>query len=231
VLEAAWWGFVGGAALLIGAAMGIFLPVRGRVIGLVMAFGSGVLISALSFELVEEAYAESGGLAVVLGLLSGSLAFFVGDCYRPAWRSPPESPTGPQAGAAAGAILGAPSTASPERGGRGEPVGGGVGVAFVAAVFLSTCPRRSIDGVKAAGQAAVTSSASERRSPWRRRSPRPPIRVPGRSARPDGRGRPTRNGAILTMPPTRCSPRPSTARARWWCRGARFTVAFLISAG
>ena len=35
---AAWWGFVGGAALLIGALLGIYLPVSSRVIGLVMAF-------------------------------------------------------------------------------------------------------------------------------------------------------------------------------------------------
>jgi ZIP family zinc transporter len=72
VLIAAWWGFVGGAALLIGALLGIYLPVSARLIGLVMAFGAGVLISAVAFELAEEAYQRSGGTAVVLGLLAGA---------------------------------------------------------------------------------------------------------------------------------------------------------------
>lgn len=160
MLEAAWWGFVGGAALLVGAAMGIFLPVRDRVIGLVMAFGSGVLVSALSFELVEEAYAESGGLAVVLGLLSGSLAFFVGDWFidrRGGHRR--KSPTGPQAGAGGLVlVLGALLDGIPESAAVGVSLvgGGGVGVAFVAAVFLSNVPEAlsASTGLKAAGRSS-----------------------------------------------------------------------------
>ena len=49
MLEAAWWGFVGGGALLVGAVLGLTLKVGLRVIGLVMAFGAGVLICALAF--------------------------------------------------------------------------------------------------------------------------------------------------------------------------------------
>ena len=41
MFEAAFWGFVGGAALLIGAVAGIYLPASKRLIGLIMAFGSG----------------------------------------------------------------------------------------------------------------------------------------------------------------------------------------------
>ena len=40
MLEAAFWGFVGGAALLVGALLGLYLKVGLRVIGLVMAFGA-----------------------------------------------------------------------------------------------------------------------------------------------------------------------------------------------
>ena len=79
MLEAAWWGFVGGAALLIGALMGLYLKVGLRVIGLVMAFGAGVLISAVAFELTEEAYRSAGSLAAALGLAAGSVTFFTGD--------------------------------------------------------------------------------------------------------------------------------------------------------
>jgi hypothetical protein len=48
VLEAAFWGFVGGFALLVGAAVGVAVKVPHRVLGAVMAFGAGVLISAVS---------------------------------------------------------------------------------------------------------------------------------------------------------------------------------------
>lgn len=65
MLEAAFWGFVGGAALLLGAVEGIYLPTSARFVGLTMGFGSGVLISALTFELTAEAYDSSGGTAVV----------------------------------------------------------------------------------------------------------------------------------------------------------------------
>jgi len=53
---AACWGLVAGSALLPGAAIGYFVDVPKRLIAAIMAFGSGVLISALSFELMDEAY-------------------------------------------------------------------------------------------------------------------------------------------------------------------------------
>ena len=53
--QAGFWGFVAGAALLVGAAIAWFMTVPQRLIAAIMAFGSGVLISALSFELMDEA--------------------------------------------------------------------------------------------------------------------------------------------------------------------------------
>lgn len=51
-LQAGFWGLVGGSALLIGAAIGYFVQIPQRAIAAVMAFGAGVLISALAFELM-----------------------------------------------------------------------------------------------------------------------------------------------------------------------------------
>ncbi len=158
MLEAAWWGFVGGAALLIGAVVGVFLPIPSRLIGLIMAFGSGVLISALSFELTREAYDKSGGTAVVLGLLAGSVVFFVGDWFidrRGGHRR--KSPTGHQAGAGGMAlVLGALLDGIPESAAIGVSLlgGGSVGVAVVAAVFLSNIPESlsASTGMKIAGR-------------------------------------------------------------------------------
>jgi ZIP family zinc transporter len=74
-LMAGFWGLVSGSALLIGAAVGYFAHVPQRLIAAVMAFGSGVLISTLSLELMEEAYARGGFNATGLGFIGGAAAY------------------------------------------------------------------------------------------------------------------------------------------------------------
>jgi zinc transporter ZupT len=66
-LQAGLWGLLSGSALLIGALVGWFIPLQRRVIAGIMAFGAGVLISALSFELVDEAW-KLGGFLAAFGL-------------------------------------------------------------------------------------------------------------------------------------------------------------------
>jgi zinc transporter, ZIP family len=60
VLEALWWGAFGSSSLVIGAVFALRVPVNRLVLGLVMGFGAGVLLSAVAFELVEEAFDTSG---------------------------------------------------------------------------------------------------------------------------------------------------------------------------
>ncbi|HEX8531511.1 MAG TPA: ZIP family zinc transporter [Cytophagales bacterium] len=74
-LQAGGWGLLAGSALLIGAAVGYFARIPDRVVAGVMAFGSGVLISALSFELVEEAYRQGGFDATAIGFFAGALLY------------------------------------------------------------------------------------------------------------------------------------------------------------
>lgn len=74
-LLAGFWGLVSGSALLLGAAVGYFARVPQRLIAAVMAFGSGVLISTLSLELMEEAYARGGFNATGLGFVGGAAAY------------------------------------------------------------------------------------------------------------------------------------------------------------
>jgi ZIP family zinc transporter len=74
VLEAAFWGLVGGFALVVGAFIGLTFPTSQRVIGLIMGFGAGVLISALTFNLTEEAFRRGGTNTVAFGLAAGALS-------------------------------------------------------------------------------------------------------------------------------------------------------------
>jgi ZIP family zinc transporter len=145
VVEAAFWGFVGGASLLIGALAGIFLKVPVRVVGLVMGFGVGVLISAVAFELTGAAYDRAGTLPVVLGLSAGALTFFAGDWLidrRGAENRKDPTGTGAGSSAAAALVLGALLDGIPESAAIGVSLvgGGSVGTTVVIAVFLSNIP-------------------------------------------------------------------------------------------
>ena len=144
MLAAAGWGLVGGAALVLGAAIGLVARPSQRTIALVMAFGAGVLISALTFELTEEAFRRGGALAVAGGLSAGALAFFAADWLvdRRGGRDRKRSGGQQAAGSATAIVIGALMDGIPESAAIGLTLieGGGVGAAVVAAVFLSNVP-------------------------------------------------------------------------------------------
>ncbi len=160
MLEAGLWGLVGGFALLLGGLLGVTLPVSQRTIGLIMAFGSGVLISALSFELTEEAYRQGGIGAVAGGMAVGAFAFFAGDraidCRGGNNR---KRSGGEQTSGSPGAIvLGAVMDGIPESVviGVGLVGGGAVALPVVMAVFMSNVPESlsAAKGLTKAGHSA-----------------------------------------------------------------------------
>ena len=80
MLEAFSWGLLAASSLLVGGVLSIVFSIGPRLLGVVMAFGAGVLISATAFELVEEAFETSGLLSdVALGLFAGCAAYALGD--------------------------------------------------------------------------------------------------------------------------------------------------------
>ena len=159
MLLAGWWGFVGGIALVLGAVLGLVRDVSSRTIGLVMAFGAGVLISALAFELTEDAYDQAGAREVVLGLAAGAATFYVGDRWLDRVGGAHRKRShGLQAGPgddAKGLVLGALLDGIPESASIGITLVGGkpVGIAVVAAVFLSNVPEAmsAATGLRKAG--------------------------------------------------------------------------------
>jgi ZIP family zinc transporter len=73
--EALFWGLVAGSALLIGALIGYRYDLGPRLVAAIMAFGSGVLISVIAFNLMDEAFAHAGLVPAVTGFLAGALIF------------------------------------------------------------------------------------------------------------------------------------------------------------
>jgi ZIP family zinc transporter len=74
-LMAGLWGLIAGSALIIGALVGYFSKISQRWIAAIMSFGSGVLISALSFDLMDEAYKTGGFDSTAIGFLSGAIVY------------------------------------------------------------------------------------------------------------------------------------------------------------
>src|SRR5215207_3059185 len=133
--EAAFWGAVGASSLLIGAVIAIAVPLPRRAIGLVLGFGAGTLISAMAFELTEEAFNVGGADAVTIGLALGALAYFVGDSVIESRGGGNRmSSMGEQAGSANALLLGAVLDGVPESAVLGITLleGSGVGVAVLA---------------------------------------------------------------------------------------------------
>src|ERR1700753_2533171 len=74
------WGTLAASSLVLGALAALHLQIGTKAIGLVMAFGAGVLISAVAFDLVEEASHTATHQAVTIGgLFAGCAVFFGGD--------------------------------------------------------------------------------------------------------------------------------------------------------
>jgi zinc transporter, ZIP family len=71
------WGVVAASSLVIGALLGLARPWPRKWIGLVLGFGAGALISAVSFELFGEGVRLAGAAPVAAGLAVGAIAYFV----------------------------------------------------------------------------------------------------------------------------------------------------------
>jgi ZIP family zinc transporter len=139
------WGFVAASSLVVGGVVALRVPVSFRALGLVMGFGSGVLISAVSFELVEEAFETADGPAAVsLGLFAGCATFFLGDLWidRRGGEGRKSMAGAAAGGSALAIVLGIVLDGIPESAviGLGLLGGQGVSAAMLAAVFLSNLP-------------------------------------------------------------------------------------------
>lgn len=164
-LAAGLWGLLAGGALILGALVAWFVRVPQQIVSGIMAFGAGVLISALAFDLVDEAERQGGLLPTVAGFLAGAVAYVVanrlldrhGAKHRK--RSQDQQPSEQQqSGSGAAIAIGALLDGIPESVVLGLSLlsGTGVGVAVLAAIFISNVPEglSSAAGMKKAGRGA-----------------------------------------------------------------------------
>ncbi len=162
-LLAGWWGLVGGLALVIGAAIGYWTRLRPRLVAAVMAFGSGVLISALAFDLMDEAYHRGGFPGTAIGFLLGAAIFTAADRILDARGAEHRKRSGhmqmseeKKAGSGTAIALGALLDGIPESIVIGLSLlqGGAVNSVAVIAIFVSNIPEglSSAAGMRGAGR-------------------------------------------------------------------------------
>ncbi|WP_112237825.1 ZIP family metal transporter [Kribbella monticola] len=164
-LQAGLWGLLAGGALVVGAAIAWFARVPRQVVASIMAFGAGVLISALAFDLVDEAESTGGLRPTVIGFLGGAAVYVAANVVlarrgaRHRKRSEDQQPSeSEQQGSGTAIAIGALLDGIPESVVLGLSLlgGHGVGVAVLVAIFISNLPEglSSAAGMKHSGRSA-----------------------------------------------------------------------------
>jgi ZIP family zinc transporter len=151
VLGAFLWGLTAASSLGIGAAIGTTRPWSDRVIGTVLAFGAGALISAVSFDLAGEGLQQGGGLPpVALGLAAGAIVFTIADAGIDRLAERRAADTRAAAGPAISLGLGAFLDGVPENLvlGIGLSLGQSISVALVLAIIISNLPEAMVSATE-----------------------------------------------------------------------------------
>jgi ZIP family zinc transporter len=155
------WGTLAASSLVVGAVVALQFRIGLRAIGLIMAFGAGVLISAIAFDLVEEAAdTQVARWPVLVGIFAGCGTFFGGDWIIDRLGGADRKDAGgdQESGSALAIVLGTVLDGIPESMVIGLTIfkSGAVGAAYLTAVFISNLPE------------AISSTAGLVTSGWKR---------------------------------------------------------------
>ncbi|MBN8193078.1 ZIP family metal transporter [Bacillus sp. NTK074B] len=75
MFQAALWGGAASLSLLIGAFMGLYLHIPKRVVAIIMALGTGLIIGSATFDLLSESEGKANVFYLACMFLSGALIF------------------------------------------------------------------------------------------------------------------------------------------------------------
>jgi zinc transporter, ZIP family len=133
--EAILFGLIASSALLIGGVVGSYVTPAKQVTGVLLAFASGALFSALAFELFSDAFEFGGAWRAGLGLLAGGATFVIVNTWLDS------------------RVADSPKDDQREKVRDAAVPSGAVGFALLAAVTLDGVPENLALGVSLAGDA------------------------------------------------------------------------------
>jgi ZIP family zinc transporter len=158
MLNALLFGFLATSSLIIGGILATRFTLPKRTLGIIMAFGAGTLISAVSYELIYEAVRLAKGTGFpAFGLFAGALTFYFSDKLigKLGARGRTDVDTSHSSGLVIPMLLGIILDGIPESIviGLGIFEGGVVSLAMLVAVFISNLPEAIAGtvGMKAGG--------------------------------------------------------------------------------
>lgn len=138
------FGAVASSALLVGAFIGVRFELPKRLLAILLSFASGALITALTFELFEDAYERGGIERAAIGLFAGAAVFTALSALLDRWAQP-------GAGAAADEFQGSAKldtdAAASDRPPTSSSTRGAAGMALLAAVTLDGVPENVALGI------------------------------------------------------------------------------------
>lgn len=153
MLEAIFAGLISGGAILLGALLGLYSKSGHKITATIMAFGAGVLISALSIDLMNKGFEQSQEpFTMGLSFLGGALVFVLGDYFidnnggkfRKSVHGMEQNlkSDNPEESSGSGIFLGTLLDGIPESFVVGASVAAGdaSGFVFIIAVFISNLP-------------------------------------------------------------------------------------------
>jgi zinc transporter, ZIP family len=172
IFESLLWGFIASIPLVIGCTVALFVSLPKSIIAAIMAFGSGVLVAALTFSLVEEAFSLSQSIPpVVIGFILGGVSYSVANhildrkskhdgtgssTVRKRKRSHGDNAGGGKSASGLALLVGSVMDNIPENMALGISLvtGGAVNVVLIAAIFISNFPEglASTEGMKSNGR-------------------------------------------------------------------------------
>lgn len=138
------WGALAASSLVIGSLLAFVRAWPPVPIGLILAFGAGALISAVSFELTQEGSRVGSPASVGIGLALGAVTYYLADGVIARRTQSGSGKPGQAAGQNAGAslALGSFLDGIPEQLVLGIGLAGGeqISVALLVAIFVSNLP-------------------------------------------------------------------------------------------
>jgi ZIP family zinc transporter len=139
VVAAGFWGFIAASSLILGAIVALTGRLHGRALALTIGFGVGALVSAVAYDLVEEAvHVSVTGVSIAVGFVAGALTYYIGDEIIDRMQGPSDA----DAGSGLPILLGAVLDGIPESIVLGLTLVGGSGpsLSVLVAIFISNIP-------------------------------------------------------------------------------------------